>query len=421
MTLRELTREAAGFSAAFDPSLLDERAARSAVELSARLEKIAASIKARAAKRLAETGTHRARGEKSPAHDLAKLSGTSVGAAAEALSTADKLEALPEVAAAAATGELSASQTAMIANALAANPTANAEDLVAKARHASHNELRDECERVRAAGDGGAEARRRRIHDERFLRRARHGDGSASLTLRDNPEVIASVMAAIVPARTRLFEAARRDGRRERPEALDADALVATVTGAAGNKRGGGGGAGGAKVLVRVDFDTLLRGYSIDGEVCEIAGYGPVAVSAVRDLLATDNAFLAAIVTKGQRVVGVAHLGRAPTAVQQSALEWKDPVCTRLGCPNASRLERDHRVDWATTKITLLDWLDRLCPSCHDLKTLHGWALVDGTGKREMVPPTDPRHPRHERRPRAGPRTHAGPRPRAGPAPPPAV
>ena len=344
LTLRELASEAERFAFDFDPYRLDAHAARSAVEHAARLEKIAASIKGRAAVRLAETGTHRGRGEKSPAHDLAKLSGTSVGQAAETLAAAEKLESLPEVAAAANRGELSAQQTSLIAGALAANPSADAEQLVEKAKTASHNELRNECERIKAAADRGAEERRKRIHDERFLRRSRHADGSASLTLRDNPEVIAQVVAGIQPKRQELFDAARRRGERERSEALDADALVATVAGAgcaSGSSRRGTGP--GAKVLVRVDFDTLLRGYTLDGEVCEIAGYGPVAVSAVRDLLATGNAFLAAIVTKGEKVVGVAHLSAARPRQSSSPRSSGRTRCARV---------RDARTSGASSATT---------------------------------------------------------------------
>ena len=39
--------------------------------------------------------------------------------------------------------------------------------------------------------------------------------------------------------------------------------------------------AGPPKIIVRVDLEALLRGRATDGEVCEIAGFGPVAVSAV--------------------------------------------------------------------------------------------------------------------------------------------
>ena len=62
------------------------------------------------------------------------------------------------------------------------------------------------------------------------------------------------------------------------------------------------------------------------------------------------------------------------------------------------RLQADHRIDWAKTKFTVFDLMDRLCVFHHGLKTREGWALVRGSGKREFVSPQDPRHPRHKRR-----------------------
>jgi hypothetical protein len=67
-----------------------------------------------------------------------------------------------------------------------------------------------------------------------------------------------------------------------------------------------------------------------------------------------------------------------------------------------TRVEIDHREDWARTRHTRLDELDHLCALHHDLKTRLGWALVPGTGKRAFVPPDDPRHPRHRGAGRAG-------------------
>ncbi|HVE46891.1 MAG TPA: hypothetical protein VNA57_09130 [Acidimicrobiales bacterium] len=132
-------------------------------------------------------------------------------------------------------------------------------------------------------------------------------------------------------------------------------------------------------------------------ETCEVAGVGQVPVSVVRAMIATDDPFLAAVVTRGQDVVNVAHLGRRPSAHQLSALDWLAPTCRREGCDATVGLENDHRHDWAATRITLLEWIDRLCPHDHDLKTYEGWALVHGTGKRPLVPPEDPRHPRQTR------------------------
>jgi hypothetical protein len=146
---------------------------------------------------------------------------------------------------------------------------------------------------------------------------------------------------------------------------------------------------------VRVDLAALLRGYPTGEETCEIAGYGPVAVSAIRDLMDAEDPFLAAVVTKGKAVVGVAHLGRRPNAHQQTALEWLYPTCAVEGCNSLAYLEVDHRQDWSKTHVTILDWCDRHCGHHHDLKTRENWSLVEGTGKRAFVPPDDPRHPRN--------------------------
>ncbi|MGH8983012.1 MAG: hypothetical protein ACRDY6_03935, partial [Acidimicrobiia bacterium] len=152
------------------------------------------------------------------------------------------------------------------------------------------------------------------------------------------------------------------------------------------------------KLLARIDLAALLRGYPVGDETCELAGYGPVAVSAIRDLIDTGDPFLAAVVTNGKEVVGVAHLGRRPTAQQRSALEWLYPTCAAEGCNALTFLQFDHRDDWFETHRTVFDLLDRLCSHHHDRKTRDGWALIEGRGKRAFVPPDDPRHPRQPRR-----------------------
>jgi hypothetical protein len=149
------------------------------------------------------------------------------------------------------------------------------------------------------------------------------------------------------------------------------------------------------KILVRVDLDTLLRGYPVGDEVCEIVGFGPVAVSAVRDMIDTGDPFLAAVVTRGVEVLGVAHLGRRPTAAQQTALQWLYPRCANEACSSLARLEYDHRQNWATSRVTAFEMLDRLCHHDHGLKTREGWSLVEGRGRRAFVPPDDSRHPRN--------------------------
>jgi hypothetical protein len=151
------------------------------------------------------------------------------------------------------------------------------------------------------------------------------------------------------------------------------------------------------RVMVRVDLDVLLRGVALEGELCEIAGYGPVPVSVVEDLLVTETPFIIGILTKAQALVGVYHHGRHPNVYQRSALDFLYPTCAAEGCSSRDGLQYDHRHDYAETRFTAFDLLDRLCRYHHRKKTQDGWALVEGKGKRAFVPPSDARHPRFSR------------------------
>lgn len=381
-----------GIVSVFDGALLSGDAAAVVVEHAAGIENAAAALKALAAARVAETGVWRAAGDRTAAHYLARTSGSSLGDATEALRTARRIDDLPHVAAATRSGSMSPSQAAAIADAATARPEAEAE-LVEAARSSSLGELRDTCARTKAAADD-PEVRRVRNHNRRCLRTYTDPEGMFHLHFRNNPEVGAEIMATLSPIRDRLFNAARAEGRREPLEAYAADALVELVRG-----DGETNARAPAKVIARVDLTTLLRGYPVEDEVCELVGFGPVAVSAVRDLMDTGDPFLAAVVTKGREIVGVAHLGRRPTAHQRTALEWLYPTCAADGCSSVAYLEFDHRVDWAKTHMTVFDLLDRLCSHHHRLKTRDRWGLVDGRGKRAFVPPDDPRHPGEGRAP----------------------
>ena len=137
------------------------------------------------------------------------------------------------------------------------------------------------------------------------------------------------------------------------------------------------------------------------GEVSELVGYGPLDISSLRHLCSDADPFISAVITHGQRVVGVANFGRRPNALQATALAWLYPTCAALGCPRSAHLQTDHREDWAYTHVTRLEALDRLCHAHHQLKTISNWSLVEGVGKRAFVGPDDPRHPRFAKPKRA--------------------
>lgn len=398
--LADVRARMAAVAGAFDGAVLDAASAARAVEQAAAIESMAATVKAIAAKRVADTAGWRREGDRTPAHHLARTTGTTVGEARELLDTAARLEHLPAVEAAARRGDLSPRQAAVIADAATAAPDAE-ERLVESARHASLGELRDECARTKAAALPDPDARHGAIHAGRFARRRSCVDGAAEIHYRSTPDEVAAVWAVVERFTEREFRRARAEGRRESFEAYAADALLAMARTASGGgeapprRRGSD-----MKVIVRIDHAALVRGQVGPGEVCEIAGVGPVAVGAVRELLASGDPFVAAVVTRGTDVASVVHLGRKPIALQRTALEWSSPTCSVLGCNQVARLQIDHRVDWARTLHTTLDELDPLCPHHHGLKTRENWQLVEGRGKREMVPPGRHDHPDA----RAGPR-----------------
>jgi hypothetical protein len=163
---------------------------------------------------------------------------------------------------------------------------------------------------------------------------------------------------------------------------------------------------------LRVDVEALRRGGVTGDQVCEISGVGPVPVTVARELL--GDAVLKLVITRGVDVCNVTHLGRGPTAAQRIALAWTSAGCTVEGCAR-TRVEYDHRLDWKDTRHTRLDELDPLCAYHHDLKTRLRWALISGHGKRPLVPPDDPRHPRHQRsEPRRTPAARGRVRPVSG-------
>jgi len=317
--------------------------------------------------------------------ELAKASGTSVGEARKAVEAGQAMADQPEVQAAAKAGELSRGQVCLVAGAAQANPGAT-ERLLEKAREGSLSELVAEAARARAGAED-LEARRRSIYAARSVRSWTDEAGTWHLHAQGLPEQGAKIMAAIGQFVDQAFDQARKDGRTEGSAAYAFDGLVALASG--GERK-----SPGYQVMVRVDYDCLLRGYDLDGETCEVAGFGPLSPRALADIIATEDPFLKTIVTKGKDVVGVAHLGRAPNAYQRSALDWLFPTCAVQGCPTRAQfLQTDHRAEWSRTHYTVLDLLDRLCPRHHRQKTTEGWALVEGRGKRAFVAPTDPRHP----------------------------
>jgi hypothetical protein len=146
-----------------------------------------------------------------------------------------------------------------------------------------------------------------------------------------------------------------------------------------------GAGRTNAKVIIRVDAPALRRCHTLPGETCDIAGYGPITIADLQELL--PDAAIEVVITNGRDAFNVTSLTRHTTAHQQTVLDLLKIGCTTERCDGIGRLQIDHRVDWHKIHVTELRNLDWLCPHCHDLKTTKGWLLEPGTGKRRMFPP----------------------------------
>jgi len=151
-------------------------------------------------------------------------------------------------------------------------------------------------------------------------------------------------------------------------------------------------------MIARLDVAHL---WGQPGEAtCEIAGIGTVSLDAMRAAL--PEPWVQLVITRDKDVLNATDIGRSTDLWQQAALDWTiGPHCTDLGCNRTARIQNDHRVPWTEEQITELTSLDPLCGRGHHLKTHHRWALVEGTGRRPLVPPHDPRHPNHPDHPRS--------------------
>jgi len=200
----------------------------------------------------------------------------------------------------------------------------------------------------------------------------------------------AAFLAAIEDRKGKHVRAARRDGRREPFEAYAADALVELVT----EDRGGEAGRTRPQsmVVVHVAYEAIARGFLLDGEVCEIAGVGPVPLSTAQAMAA--DSILRILVTRGGQPMAVTPGVRTVPRALRLLLQARDRTCVVPGCDVSLGLQIDHRKPFAQLGPTDLENCGLLCKLHHDMKTYLGWVLARAEDRSwTFTPPDDYRDP----------------------------
>jgi hypothetical protein len=152
------------------------------------------------------------------------------------------------------------------------------------------------------------------------------------------------------------------------------------------------------KTFVHIDLETLLRGRTEPGSICDIDGIGPIDVQWVRETI--GDSFVVLLLKDGPRIIDLVHDGRDATALQRSYKEAQGIHCERPGCSCTKGLELHHTRPWSPTQQTTVTDLAWLCGHDHDLVTHHGhtltgppgartWTTPDGTTAAQQRPPPD--------------------------------
>jgi len=407
----ELVARTRALCARLEPVAIPLTHAPAVFDALAALQRLAGGAVLRMASRYEEAGAWKRSGARSPEDDIARKTGTGTRSARRTLSTSKRLRSQPSTDAAVREGAVSPEQADEVSEGADVAPDAE-DELLDVARRQPLHDLRRRVAEERAKAEADREERARRLHRQRSLRRWDEADGMANLLLRLPGGRMREVDARLQPLIDRAFADARDAGRMESVEAYGADVVAGLLLSQPSSPGDHVPTAGrqavrpDKKVIARIDVEALNRGRVEGDEVCEIAGVGPVSVSAVRRLM--SDAFLTLVFQKGEDVRNVTHLGRQVTARQRTELEARGCRCER--CGSTHLLDIDHNEGWVLTHDTRLDDLSWLCWHCHDLKTRHDLRLAGPVGAKRFTTRSgdhwDP--PPEERSAPAGPAPPSG-------------
>jgi len=353
-----------------DVDVIDGKAAAELVRIGDEIRRFGDSLRTVAVGQVERTNGWKGEGARNISEWLATETDCAQYEAQSVVMLANQLQHLPATQAALLSGTLSGTQAVEVARGAIVAPNTESQ-LLNLAKHVTVRDLRDATARV-IAGATDEAARHKQIHKTRFLKSWRDPDGAFIIKGRMTVANGALVMAALKPLQDEIFKAARKSGAHERPDAYAADALMALCDAKTASTTKTS--RPNVVMNIRVDIDALKRGHTEHGEICEIAGVGPIPVSTATEYL--GEAFLKLLVIDGTDIRTIAHMGRALPAKLRTAVEERDRVCQVPTCDTSIGLEIDHIIPFAEGGPTTFQNLVRLCKRHHLQKTHDGYRLV---------------------------------------------
>jgi hypothetical protein len=340
-------------NAALEPELLQASDARALLDRYAR------------ARRLVDFGVAALSRKVGDVAQVARATGTSMGAARATVATGMVMRDADVLSAAFQAGEVSLDQATEIAKAEESAPGA-AKRLLPLAQSSGFHVLKDkaraiklEAEQHRDLGQRQREARYGRSYSDEL--------GMVHVHLALEPHVGTPIVARAEAEGARLAKGVKKE-EREPFERYLADAYARLLSGA------GKGRAKRPELVVLVSYEVAERGWKDmrDGEVCKIPGVGPVPPEVAR-AIAKDDAFLNGLFYDGTDLRHFKRWGRHIPVEVAVALELGDPpdfdgvVC--VDCGNRFRTEFDHVEPHTAGGPVSTTNIDPRCRNCHLPKT----------------------------------------------------
>ena len=378
--------------------LLSERIAARGRQVSALLHTLLADVA-----EFDRAGAWRGAGAVSMEAWVGERCGVSGGTARMWVRAASRLQSLPRLADALATGSLSLEQVSPLVD--VATPDTDGE-LAEAAQDWSVKQARELARWCRGVSDAAA-ARR---FEQRSLR---YNDARRSMSLSFTDDDYAEVKSSLM-RQVRLNERARKDGVTADPagyvpyhqqlydvalQMFRSSGGGAGGGGAGGGGAGGGGAGGGSRaarfrptLVVHAPLELLLAGVAGEGGAGaegapgggafgldvlggpEIQGVGPVAMHVVRRLACDARITLSAEGRDG-RILDQGRLRRDPTEAQRIEIARRDKGCRFPSCDFVDFTEVHHVVHWADGGRTDIDNLITLCGRHHNAVHELGWEM----------------------------------------------